>query len=78
MVPKFDPGSRLDQNNLCTTVNICEHGTNQQVWLLIKVYTVPPRCVFFLKSMINNPEFRQFILQVQSGVIYFYNLNNNF
>ena len=58
----------------CTTVNIYEHGTNQQVWLLIKVYTVPPRCVFFLKSMINNPEFCQFILQVQSGVIYFYNL----
>ena len=28
---------------------------------LIKFYTVPPRCVFFLKSMINNPEFRQFI-----------------
>ena len=24
--------------------------------------------------MINNPEFCQFILQVQSGVIYFYNL----
>ena len=24
--------------------------------------------------MINNPEFCQFILQVQNGVIYFYNL----
>ena len=33
---------------------------------------------FIFKSMINNPEFCQFILQVQSGVIYFYNLNNNF
>ena len=29
------------------------------------------RVVYFFKSMINNPEFRQFILQVQSGVIYY-------
>ena len=78
---QFYPESGI-QNNKCATVNILSHGTKITVVVLrcslIKFYTVPPRCVFFLKSMINNPEFRQFILQVQSGVIYFYNLNNNF
>ena len=37
------------------------------------LYCSSALCIF-LKSMINNPEFCQFILQVQSGVIYFYNL----
>ena len=40
------------------------------------LYCFSALCIF--KTMLNNPEFRQFILQVQSGVIYFYNLNNNF
>ena len=41
------------------------------------LYCSSALCIF-LKSMINNPEFRQFILQVQSGVIYLFNFNNNF
>ena len=78
-----------NQINKCTTLTILSHGTKiTNVPLSISMSTVPiNKCdywsksilflrvvYFFLKSMINNPEFCQFILQVQSGVIYFYNL----
>ena len=73
---QFYPESGI-QNNKCNTVNICEHGTKSTSVITDQVlYCSSALCIF--KSMINNPEFCQFILQVQSGVIYFYNLYNNF
>ena len=50
-------------------INKCDYWSMSTLFL---------RVVYFFKSMINNPEFRQFILQVQSGVIYLFNFNNNF
>ena len=53
---QFYPESGI-QNNKCSTTVFTD-----QV-----LYCSSALCIF--KSMINNPEFRQFILQVQSGVI---------